>query len=89
MIFDTGQPHAVIQRNSSGFRVADFPPEQDCTQVFLTWELPIENKSIQHALGIAFDIDALTALLLDDEQVWVNGARVSARPDSGQWCRTD
>lgn len=89
VIFDTGQPHAVIQRNSSGFNVADFPPEQDFTQVFLTWELTIENIHVEHALGITFDVDPSTALLLDDEQVWLNGAQVNVYPDSGRWYQTD
>lgn len=91
VIFDTGQPHAVIQRNGNcnGFNVADFPPDHDCTLVFLTWELPIENVHVGHALGITFDVNPSTASLLDDEQVWVNGARVSVCPDSGRWCQAD
>lgn len=89
VIFDTGQPHAVIQRNSNGFNVADFPPDQDCTQVFLTWELPIEDDRLQRALGVTFDIAPSTALQLKDEQVWVNGARVSVCPDTGLWCQAD
>jgi hypothetical protein len=79
VIFDTGQPHAVIQRNSSGFNLADFPPEQDCSQVFLTWELPIENVNVAHALQIAFDTDPSSSLLLTEEQVWLNGVRVNVR----------
>lgn len=87
VIFDTGQPHAVIQRGSGGFDVADFPADQDCTQIFLTWELPIEHVDVTHALQITFDIDPSTASLLDDEQVWLNGAPVSVCPDSGRWRR--
>jgi hypothetical protein len=89
VIFDTGQPHAVIARHSGGFNVTDFPLDQDCTHVFLTWELPIENIHVGHALQIDFDIDPSTSLLLDEEQVWVNGARASVCPDSGQWCQPD
>ena len=85
VIFDTGQPHAVIDRRSSGFDAADFPLERDCTQVFLTWELPIENAHLSAALGIAFDIDTVTALLLQDEQVWRNSAPTSVCPDLGRW----
>ena len=85
VLFDTGQPHAVIDRSSSGFNVADFPLDRDCSQVFLTWELPIENAHVGHALGIAFDIDPTTALLMDDEQVWQDGTRASVCPDSGRW----
>ena len=87
VLFDTGQPHAVIERNSSGFDVTDFPPDRDCTQVFLTWELPIDNAHVGHALGITFDIDPSTSLLLDEEQVWLNGAKASVHPDSGRWCQ--
>lgn len=89
VIFDTGQPHAVIKRSRAGFAAADFPADQDCTQIFLTWELPIENPRIQQALGITFDIAPSTALRMDDEQVWLNGIRVNVCPDSGQWCRAD
>jgi hypothetical protein len=86
VIFDTGQPHAVIARRSGGFDVADFPADRDCTQVFLTWELPVENADVGRALQIDFDIDPATALLLGDEQVWQNGERAGVCPDSGRWC---
>ena len=68
MLFDTGQPYAVIERSSSGFNLVDFLPDRDCTQVFLSWELPIRNVSVGRALGIAYDIDSLTSLLLDEMQ---------------------
>ena len=89
VLFDTGQPHAVIDRGSSGFKVADFPLDRDCSQVFLTWELPIENAQVGHVLGIAFDIDPETPLLLDEEQVWRDGTRASVCPDSGRWCQDE
>ena len=86
VIFDTGQPHAVIKRRSGGFSVADFlAPDQDCSQIFLTWELPIENPLVGRALQIAFDTDPSTSLLLKTEQVWRNGARASVCPQSGRW----
>ncbi|MEO8015944.1 MAG: hypothetical protein ABI642_17540 [Polaromonas sp.] len=87
VIFDTGQPHAVIQRRRSGFDVADFTAGQDCTQLFLTWELPIEEVHVGRALGIAFDIDPCTLLTLNEEQVWLNGAPALVCPDSGRWLR--
>jgi hypothetical protein len=86
VIFDTGQPHAVIERGSAGFDVADFSPDRDCTQVFLTWELPIESAEVACALQIEFDVDSATALELDDEQVWVGGVRAEVCPGSGRWC---
>ena len=87
VIFDTGQPHAVIERRSGGFHVADFPPDHDCTQMFLTWELPIEDAHVAHALRIAFDIDPSTSLRLDEEQVWLDGVPASVCPASGRWRR--
>ena len=89
VIFDTGQPHGVIQRGSSGFNVADFAPDQDCTQIFLTWELPIEDAHVGDALEVTFDVDRSTSLQLDEEQVWLNGARAIVCPESGRWCPLD
>ena len=89
VVFDTGQPHAVIERGSPGFDEADFPPDRDCTQIFLTWELSVEDVHVARALQIAFDVDPATASLLDAEQVWLNGARASVCPNSGRWCRDE
>lgn len=89
VIFDTGQPHAVIKRSSTGFNAADFASDQDCSQVFLTWELPIENAQVASALQITFDTTPSTASLLTEEQLWLNGTRVSVCPDSGHWCQAD
>jgi hypothetical protein len=86
VIFDTGQPHAVVRRGSSGFDPAGFAPGQDCTQLFLTWELPIEDADVGRALQVAFDIDPSTSLQLDEEQVRVNGERARVCPESGRWC---
>jgi hypothetical protein len=89
VIFDTGQPHGVIRRDSSGFNAADFPQDQDCIQIFLTWELPIEGTQVGHALKIVFDVAPSTSPKLDAEQVWLNGERVNVCPDSGQWCSAE
>jgi len=89
VIFDTGQPHGVIQRGSSGFHVADFGPDRDCSELFLTWELPIEDAQVAQTLGVSFDIASPTALQLDEEQIWRNGARAIVCPDSGRWSRVD
>ena len=89
VIFDTGQPHAVIRRRSSGFDAADFGPDQDCTQLFLTWELPIEHADVGRMLRVDFDIDPSTSVQLDEEQVWLNNARARVCPDSGRWCDAD
>ncbi|MDQ0610591.1 hypothetical protein QFZ83_004762 [Variovorax sp. W1I1] len=85
LMFDTGQPHAVIRRGSSGFDASDFAPERDCTQVFLTWELPIENADVARALQIRFDIAPSASLPKDDEQVLLDGAPADVCPESGRW----
>lgn len=84
MVFDTAQPHAVIARGRDGFHAADFSPGQDCSQVFLTWELPIENPDVAQALRITFDTDPATAARLDEEQIWLNGAPAHLQPESGR-----
>jgi hypothetical protein len=85
VLFDTGQPHGVVERGSKGFNLADFPVERDCTQVFLTWELRIENAHVARALGVEFDVDPAAAVLLDEEQVRLNGGRANVCPESGRW----
>lgn len=89
VVFDTGQPHAVIRRGASGFDGAGFAPGQDCTLVFLTWELPLEDTPAGRALRVSFDTDPDTALQLDEEQVWLNGARAVVCPESGVWRPAD
>ncbi|RST50424.1 hypothetical protein [Variovorax sp. DXTD-1] len=89
LIFDTGQPHAVVPRGGSGFDAASFGPEKDCTQVFLTWELPIEDANVARALGVAFDVDPSTASQLHEEQVRVKGKRAIVSPESGRWAPFD
>ena len=89
VLFDTGQPHAVIDRSSSGFDVADFPPDRVRAQVFLSWELAIEDVHVARALGVAFDVDPASALLLKEEQVWLNGAPASVCPSTGRWRPAD
>lgn len=85
LVFDTCQPHAVIDRHRAGFDAADFPPGRDATQLFLTWELPIAHAGVVRALGIAFDTDPACASQLDAEQVWVHGAPARVCPESGRW----
>ena len=87
VVFDTGQPHAVIPRSASNFEAAAFATGQDCSQFFLTWELPIENASVARALRIAFDTDPATARTLSEAQVRLQGARVAVEPETGGWCR--
>lgn len=85
LIFDTCQPHGVVPRGASAFDEADFAPDRDCTQLFLTWELPIEDARLARALRIDFDIDAATAPTIDQERVRLDGANVCVDARSGQW----
>lgn len=87
VIFDPSQPHGVIQRHSNGFNVADFAPDRDCIQIFLTWELPIENVRVGQALEVVFDPAPSAPLQLDEEQVWLNDAPAAVCPESGRWER--
>ena len=86
VVFDTGQPHAVIPRHSSRFDAADFTAVPDDTQLFLTWELPIEDTHVARALHIRFDTDPTTASQLGEEQLWRKGAPAAVCPESGRWC---
>ena len=61
VVFDTGQPHAVIRRDRGGFDAADFASDVNGTLVFLSWELPIDDTHVAHALGVAFDGEAPVA----------------------------
>lgn len=89
LIFDTGQPHGVIRRGRSGFDVADFTMDQDDVQIFLTWELPIEDAHVAHALKVAFDSAPSISLQPDDEGVRLNGERVVVCAESGRWSGVD
>ena len=87
VIFDTCQPHAVVPRGSSHFNPSDFGPKTDCSQFFLTWELPLEDANVARELRVTFDIDVPTASRVTEEQVCLNGGPAVLDPDSGLWCR--
>jgi len=89
VLFDTAQPHAVIARHASGFEMSDFASGRDDTQVFLSWELPIEHAGVAAALGVDFDVDALEASRLHEEQVRLGGRRVRPHPATGAWETAD
>ena len=89
VIFDTGQAHAMVERSSGKLYTADGHPTPAQTQLFLSWELPIEHAEVQRALQLAFDVEPLTASRLDQAQVWLNGAPASVCPESGQWLGSD
>ena len=85
VVFDTGQPHAVMARTSSGFEARGFPAGQDCDLVFLTWELPIIHPRVSQALHIAFDVDPATASSPCEPGIRVGGKPVGVCPRSGGW----
>jgi len=85
VLFDTAQPHAVVPRAASGFREGDFAAGADCTQVFLSWELPIEDARMARALGVEFDVDPTTAARLGEAQVRLGKAKAEVDPTTGQW----
>lgn len=87
LLFDTCQPHGVIPRDRDIFNEADFAPDQDTVQIFLTWELPIESPDVARALQIEFDINPPPLLSSDEEQVFLDDAPAILNPHSGRWQR--
>jgi hypothetical protein len=85
VLFDPSQSHAVIKRGSSGFDESDFPDEHDCTQVFLTWELPIKNSAISQMLQISLETTLPADIEKCDTLLSVDGSQSIVCPESGQW----
>ncbi len=89
VVFDTGQPHAVIPREKSDFDLADFPSGRNCSQIFLTWELPMESVATSTALGVVFDVDPATTPQVEDEHLRLGSERVDVCERTGRWLATD
>jgi hypothetical protein len=87
LMFDTGQPHGVIQRHRNHFDEADFALDRDDVQVFLTWELPIEDVRVAQALKVRFDSASAAAQQPGDEHVLLDGMPAAVCPKSGRWYR--
>jgi hypothetical protein len=85
VVFDTCQPHAVIDRLSSGFDEAHFSAERDCSLVFLTWELPLANALVANALGVRFDSAPSGHQALDEPGVLLNGKAARVCENTGRW----
>ena len=85
VVFDTGQPHAVVERGRDVFDASDFPAQRDCDQVFLTWELPIECAEVAAALQVAFDVDGASHGGPLDAQVRLDGVASEVCAASGRW----
>jgi hypothetical protein len=85
LLFDTGQPHAVVPRGADRFDAADFASGRDVDQVFLTWELPLEDPRVASALGVG--IDDMPPAGAEKEGLWRDGAPVRLCPMSGRFLR--
>lgn len=92
LVFDTGQPHAVVPRGGDRFDAVDFGPGGDRDQVFLTWELPLSDPCVARALGIVVD-DAPVAAEEDSGEegeggLWLDGEPARLCPASGRFLPT-
>ena len=87
VVFDTGQPHAVIARGGTAFDRADFPPLRNCSQVFLTWEISLNHRTVAQALGVVFDTEPTTVASLTEAQLWYHGAPAQLCPATGDWAQ--
>lgn len=85
VLFDPCQPHAIVRHGAQGFDEADFAAAHEPPQVFLTWELPMEDARIQAALGVAFEAPGVPAAQPAADQVWRNGAPLRICPRTGRW----
>jgi hypothetical protein len=85
VMFDTAQPHAVIDRNSTTFHEHQFLSERDCSVFFLTWELPVANELVASALGVMFNCPTASGLQVVDQILVLNGAPVGLCPETGRW----
>lgn len=83
VVFDTCQPHAVIDRGSSGFALADFSAERDCSQVFLTWELPLANPQVSSALRVRSEAQGFGEA--NDGHVLLDGKTARVCEHTGRW----
>lgn len=85
LLFDTGQPHAVVPRGGARFDAADFTSGQDRDQVFLTWELSVGDPRVAQALGIV--VDNTPPIGADVEGLRLDGAPARLCPASGRFLR--
>ena len=84
-LFDTAQAHGVIDRCAQGFDAADFADGQDRDQVFLSWELPMDDARVAQALGVQWDPAVASPRLPDGAQRWLHGAPAALCPTTGAW----
>ena len=55
VMFDTAQPHAVVARGRAAFDAAEFSDLRQSSQVFLSWEVPIEAAGVAPLLALKIE----------------------------------
>ena len=91
LLFDTGQPHAVIRRSAEVFDPAQFhsldhpDPYPENAQVFLTWEIPIAHTGVRAALHIDGPADCGASEQPVAAQLCWQGRPVEVCPFTGIW----
>lgn len=85
VLFDPSQPHAIVQQGADSFDAGHFDAAQVPPQVFLTWELPVEQERLAQVLGIRYDVGAAVHGPVTEEQVRRSGAPARVCPSTGRW----
>ena len=96
VVFDTGQPHAVVERGCSQFAAERFLPGTDCTLLFLSWELPITNSRLAQSLDVRFHnftaaeaTGAVKAEQGEQPRLFLNGKPGHVCPATGRWMNAE
>ena len=84
VLFDPSQPHGVVRRGTGRFEASTATADEDDVQVFLSWELPIEQSDLAQALGVVLDAAPLAPSGNEPCVRW-RGAPVSPCPETGRW----
>ena len=99
LLFDTGQPHAVIRRSAEAFDPAHFcspahsdaeteadsDPYPENAHVFLTWEIPIADTGVAAALDIESTDHCTTCEQPAAAHLCWHGRPVDVCPFTGTW----
>ncbi len=89
VLFDTAQPHGVVARGSSRFDVSDFSYGPEANQIFLSWELSLDDADLIRTLGIRIFGSPDPARGPSDACISMRGVPVTVCPQSGQWMDAD
>lgn len=85
VVFDTGQPHAVVLRGQAEYRAEDYADRPERQAVFLTWELPIDLPGVSQALGTGPGTAAAGPLMRSGRRVSREGQPARLCPGTGRW----